>query len=374
MGTEGANYRIGFSSFLLVLILIGNGLVISSYRFNSRVRTATYVLIISLAVSDGLIGGVTLPLWIYVATVKKWNINRALQVFYLSFDIFSALASTLHLTVISIERFVAISRPYLYHTLRPRVYTISIAAIWCISLLLSGIYALAKLYSKSGGINYLRIYTLSFIFVFFIAPLIIITIINIAIFFIVKKLTRGHPARHQSQRRVAQSRRALRKEYKTALTLVVVTGLFYAAWLPFFVVTLLSMFCRAKCLPYDTSQLLLLMELIKWLQYSQSAFNPFVYAFRDREMRVAFLRLFVWCGRRARVFPEGFKLNSTMNRTRNSSNPQAYSYPIPSEGVPAKTTNQVVMAELAQAKVFTIEILNENLNRDIDPGARIPDN
>ena len=56
-------------------------------------------------------------------------------------------------------------------------------------------------------------------------------------------------------------------------------------------------------------------------------------------------------------------------KTRNSSNPQVYSNPIPSESVPAKiqTTDQLKMTEMRPSNVFTIEILNENLNRDIDP-------
>lgn len=314
----GGYFRIAFSVLLIVLILVGNTLVILSYRFNSRIRTVMYFLIMSLAVSDALIGAVTLPLWIYAASFKQWRISVFLQVFYLSFDIFTALASTLHLTVISIERFVAISRPFVYNTLRPRVYVVSILTVWTISLILAGIYPLAKLYPNYNGTPYLKIYTLSFIFVFFIAPLVLITVINIAIYVIVRKLTRSQPARHASQEiptMQIHTRLSLRKEYKTALTLGVVTVLFYASWIPFLVVSLLSLFCLETCLPSPAAQLLL-MELIKWFQYSQSAFNPFIYAFRDREIRIAFYRLFLWCGRSARVSPDTILNLSVSGGTR----------------------------------------------------------
>lgn len=296
-----------------------------------------YILIMSLAVSDVLIGAVTLPLWIYAAPIKQWQISKALEVFFLSFDIFTALASTLHLTVISIERFIAISRPFVYNTLRPRVYIASIFGVWSISLILSAIYPLAKLYPRYHGTAYLSIYTLFFIFVFFVAPLVLITVINITIYVIARKLTRSQPVRHQQGGTSPQSqsrRTSLRKEYKTALTLAVVTVLFYASWIPFLVVSLLSMFCLETCLPSVESQLLLIMELIKWLQYSQSAFNPFIYAFRDREMRIAFYRLFLWCGRGARVSPDtAINLSVSGSRINNNAvvippdNPQVISKP-----------------------------------------------
>ena len=364
MTSEGKLCRIGFSIFLIVLIIVGNGLVMTSYRFNSRVRSLAYVLIISLAVSDALIGVVTLPLWIYVGTVRQWKSSQALQEFYLTWDIFTALASTMHLTVICIERFIAITKPYMYNTLRPRMYTLAISAIWGISLLLATLYPVAKFLPKDekSALYLTRIYTLSFIFVFFIFPMIVITVINIIIFFIVKRLTRFQPAR-PSGRNGIQSRRTLRKEYKTALTLVVVTGLFYAAWLPFFVVTLLSTYCWSSCLPSSVEKILLLMELIKWLQYSQSAFNPFIYAFRDREMRLAFYRLFLWCkGNHSRVLPwTSSNPNSNLNPTPNSSSV----HPMQTPTNPVHQDGLAVLM-VTSGRALGIQTCNDTQNKDID--------
>lgn len=120
---------VGFSSSLALLILMGNFLVIAAYRKNTRLQTRTNIFIVSLAVSDFLVGGVSVPIWIYLTFVNYLQELRGLFEFYTSFDRFSALASIFHLTAISVERYLAISRPFDHRTLSSRIYkSMTIAA------------------------------------------------------------------------------------------------------------------------------------------------------------------------------------------------------------------------------------------------------
>lgn len=50
---------------LIFIIVVGNVLVIAAYIKNRRLHTGAYALIVSLAFSDLLVGGVSLPIRIF---------------------------------------------------------------------------------------------------------------------------------------------------------------------------------------------------------------------------------------------------------------------------------------------------------------------
>lgn len=78
---------------------------------------------------------------------------------------------------------------------------------------------------------------------------------------------------------------SLRRETKTAQTLSLVVGGFIACWLPFFLYYLLTPFIPNS---YVNS---VLMYILTWLGWFNSAINPFIYAFYSPDFRMAFWRL-----------------------------------------------------------------------------------
>lgn len=50
---------------LALFVILGNILVIAAFRFNSRLRTINNTFLVGLAVSDLLVGLISIPLWIY---------------------------------------------------------------------------------------------------------------------------------------------------------------------------------------------------------------------------------------------------------------------------------------------------------------------
>lgn len=78
---------------------------------------------------------------------------------------------------------------------------------------------------------------------------------------------------------------SLRRETKTAQTLSLVVGGFVACWLPFFLYYLLTPFIPAS---YVNP---VLMYILTWLGWFNSAINPFIYAFYSPDFRLAFWRL-----------------------------------------------------------------------------------
>lgn len=279
------------NAFLMFLIVGGNFLVIAAYASNRRLRTRTYSLLVSLAFSDLLVGGVSVPIRIY-GIAKGWDVPAHISVFYTAIDIFSAIASNLHLMAISFERFIAVSRPFYYQTLSVRPYAFGSAVSWGLAVLVAAIHPANYLQDGPLRLKFLSAYSVTLFAVCFVAPLIVISIVNFGIFRVAKILIQRVPAHGIGNR--------LKRERKTAFTLLLMTSLFFIAWFPFFVVNMLYLYCF-PCLPSTMESQIFMVDILKWLQYSNSAANPIIYTFRDTEMRRSFARLLGPFGRLCRI-------------------------------------------------------------------------
>ncbi|XP_024940619.1 dopamine receptor 1 isoform X3 [Cephus cinctus] len=73
-------------------------------------------------------------------------------------------------------------------------------------------------------------------------------------------------------------------DHKAAITVGVIMGVFLICWVPFFCVNIVAAFCKT-CIPDRAFQVL------TWLGYSNSAFNPIIYSIFNTEFREAFKRI-----------------------------------------------------------------------------------
>lgn len=94
---------------------------------------------------------------------------------------------------------------------------------------------------------------------------------------------RGHAA-------YSQQRRKMRREHKAAKTLGVIMGAFLFCWLPFFTWYLTTTMCGDYC---NTPPVV--VSILFWIGYTNSALNPLIYALFNRDFRNAFRRL-LCCG------------------------------------------------------------------------------
>lgn len=278
-----------FSLSLLLVIIVGNSLIVMAYRTNTRLRNKANTFLVSLAVSDMLVGVVSLPCWIIVQLLGLQG--GYFYYTFISFDIFSALTSVLHLTAISIERFIAISKPFLYPTLSSCYYKGTLTFAWIFAALLAGLYNALQVYGLQ------KYYALPILLIGFLAPLFIICSMYCRIFNIAKSLIQKEPmieevaAVNESSREKPRKKNVIKKERKVAVTVLIITGLFFAAWLPFYVFLMLGAMCYPACWPKNIKDVYRLVAFSKWMHYGNSAVNAFVYSFRDKEMRRTFVRL-----------------------------------------------------------------------------------
>lgn len=270
-----------FSVLLAFVIVFGNIIIIAAFKQHRKLRRRSNMFLISLACSDCLVGIVSFPLWICISGLGVGK-GEVLYAFFISFDIFSALTSVFHLTAISVERYISVSRPFLYNRLSMHYYSGIIATAWTVAALiatLSPLQGLFKLQRFSAPI---------FFTIGFLGPLTIISTMYTGIFRIALLLGRQTPG-ITTNNISCKEKRQLKKEIKVAITLTLVSGLFFLAWLPFYVLLLTAVYCP-YCLPgYPGLQRL--VDFVKWMHYSNSAINPFVYALRDPEVKREFIQL-----------------------------------------------------------------------------------
>ena len=271
-----------FSVLLALAIVIGNSIVMTAFIHNRKLRKRGNVFLVSLACSDCIVGVASLPLWICISGLGISK-GEVFYEFFISLDIFSALTSVFHLTAISVERFISVSRPFLYQRLSSRVYTATITSAWLLAALIASSTPLQKLFKLQ------RFYAPSFTTVGFLGPLVIVSLMYAGIFRIAISLSRHTPGSDGTCRISCREKSQLKKEIKVAMTLTVVSGFFFLAWLPFYSLLMIAVYCP-QCLP-ASQDLQRLVEIVKWMHYSNSAVNPFIYAFRDKEMKREFLQL-----------------------------------------------------------------------------------
>jgi len=265
-------------AILIPLTVLGNGSVIAAFAINGRLRTATSFFIVGLAASDLLVGTFAVPFWTFV--VSHDNIMAgycfATYAVYISFDVFAGCASILQLTSIALERFISTQWPLVHRKMPRRVYSTMMFLAWLSATVMA---ALQPLQARTP--RWRETYTIFLFLSCFCIPLVII----VTCYYFIFKISRFQARRRlsSSPRRCGHTPGGAIKELNVAITVAVITILFLVAWLPFFAVTVIATFCLS-CLPSPPG-LFDLVKFLKFLQYGSSAVNPYIYAYRNIEMR-----------------------------------------------------------------------------------------
>lgn len=285
---------------IIIFTLLGNGLVVGAVLFFRRLRSITNYFVVSLAVADLTVAVLVMPYSVIYEMTGRWTFSWVVCYFWISCDVMCCTSSILHLCVIAIDRYLAITEPLTYTgRMSRRRAALVIGAVWTCSAAISfvpiftGWFAdltLMTLYENSPdcGLHVNPIYAVVSSGTSFYLPLSVMAIVYARIF---------HIARHQSKeiRKLEDSldrdgasrmqKRAARRnsrDSKAVKTLGTLMGLFCLSWLPFFLVYVVKPFCQHCAFPP------VLISVITWLGYCNSFFNPCVYALINRDFRFAY--------------------------------------------------------------------------------------
>ena len=342
--TVGCNFDGNSTSYIDAVIFIaislvailGNTVVLVCYKRFKVLRTVTNIFILSLSMGDLFVATVSIP---FSFSVLVCGI-LPYEFLYIFCDMIPSIWSIYSLTLISLDRMLAVSSPYIHErfiTRRAACVAVVIAlllAILCVSLDL-------VLDEPS--------FTILVIAVAYIIP---ITLMLISYFIMgysarvqVKKAKQlaktrerlkssttyapttdstpcsgrepcyqaigllNDPTKHlfamatlirkdgftnhnwvhqfelERRRSLSITPKCIKKEFKAALTLSLVLGCFVFCWTPFMAMNIHCLIIGNEC---SSQSFYIAIKYLKVLHYANSAFNPILYVLLNKQWRVAF--------------------------------------------------------------------------------------
>ncbi|XP_062956587.1 somatostatin receptor type 5 [Cynocephalus volans] len=264
----------------------GNALVIYVVLRHAKMKTVTNIYILNLAVADVLLL-LGLPFLATQNAVSYWPFGVFLCRLVMTLDGINQFTSIFCLTVMSVDRYLAVVHPLRSaRWRRPRVAKLASAAVWAFSLLMSlPLLVFADVQEGWDTCNLswpepVGLWGAVFIsytsVLGFFGPLLVICLCYLLI--VVKVRASGV--------RVGSSRRR-RSERKATRMVVVVVLVFVGCWLPFFIVNIVNL---AFTLPEEPASAGLYFFVVI-LSYANSCANPVLYGFLSDNFRQSFRKV-----------------------------------------------------------------------------------
>ncbi|XP_048506487.1 octopamine receptor Oamb-like isoform X2 [Athalia rosae] len=120
-----------------VMVVLGNVLVILAVYYTSKLRNVTNMFIVSLAVADLMVGVAVLPFSATWEVFKVWFYGDIWCSVWLAVDVWMCTASILNLCAISLDRYLAVTRPVSYpQIMSPKRARLLVAAVWVLSFVI----------------------------------------------------------------------------------------------------------------------------------------------------------------------------------------------------------------------------------------------
>uniref|UniRef100_A0ABD2X6V4 G-protein coupled receptors family 1 profile domain-containing protein n=1 Tax=Trichogramma kaykai TaxID=54128 RepID=A0ABD2X6V4_9HYME len=120
-----------------VMVVVGNCLVIAAVYHSIKLRNVTNMFIVSLAVADLMVGVAVLPFSATWEVFKVWIFGDIWCSIWLAVDVWMCTASILNLCAISLDRYLAVTRPVNYpQIMSPKRARLLVAVVWVLSFII----------------------------------------------------------------------------------------------------------------------------------------------------------------------------------------------------------------------------------------------
>lgn len=103
---------------LSIVTVVGNIMVMISFKIDKQLQTISNYFLFSLAVADFAIGLISMPLFTISTLMGKWPLGPHICDTWLALDYLASNASVLNLLIISFDRYFSVTRPLTYRARR----------------------------------------------------------------------------------------------------------------------------------------------------------------------------------------------------------------------------------------------------------------
>ncbi|XP_037235531.1 5-hydroxytryptamine receptor 6 [Falco rusticolus] len=337
----GSSWMAAFLCFIILLTTAGNFLLILLIITQRSLRNTSNYFLVSLFMSDLMVGLVVMPPAMLNQLYGRWVLRGDFCSLWYSFDVMCCSASILNLCIISLDRYLLIISPLKY-----KLRMTSCRALW----LILATWTLAALASflpikmgwhelefevrspnvtSQGDEDQCRLlvslpYALVASCLTFFLPSAAISFTYCRILLAARKQAvqvaslasnvatatttettpqvpraPSQPAAGSESRRFATKHS--KKALKASLTLGILLGMFFVAWLPFFVTNVTQAVC--SCVPAG------FFDVLTWLGYCNSTMNPIIYPLFMRDFKRAMGRYLPCCRRAGEPRPSAISLS-----------------------------------------------------------------
>ena len=284
---------------------VGNLAVICTILSNRVLRNSTrHLFLLSLAISDLVTASIAMPFDIeFLFLQSVWKHGAILCVIYTTAWLIVVPTSILTLLAISVDRFLSLKDPL--RKFRKSKFTMtkrSCLVVISITWIYSTTWALLPvmgwrvkgrhvMYLDMCMIPFTKVYTTLNGFLNYLLPLMLSCVISILAFRIALRHQRNEkilgtlkPQRHLSK----EQNRSFAKNLKAIKTTLMLLAAFFFCWQPYSFFSIVSnLYGGEHWNPYPFKVYISLMIL----GYLNSAINPFLFAFRNRQFRSTCMKL-----------------------------------------------------------------------------------
>ncbi|XP_051153192.1 octopamine receptor beta-2R-like isoform X1 [Leptopilina boulardi] len=320
---------------IILSAVFGNLLVMVSVMRHRKLRIITNYFVVSLAAADMLVAMFAMTFNASVQVTGHWLFGYFMCDVWNSLDVYFSTSSILHLMCISVDRYYAIVKPLKYPiNMTKKVVWYMLFACWLSPAVISFVPIFNEWYTTSKNSAYRhehpdvcefivnKGYAILSSSISFWIPCTIMTLTYFAIFKEANKqekqmhsrlgtamllshrpskdmnningeLNSGGSSKTLTLNEISTDHlhtptkdkniMKMKREHKAARTLGIIMGTFILCWLPFFLWYLSTSLCGEDCETPDV-----VIALLFWIGYTNSALNPLIYAYFNRDFREAF--------------------------------------------------------------------------------------